>query len=149
MWNYRYAVKAQTSLAPLSLFHGSRVTTAHVHQCCINFRVMRRLCRREWNWLWKWRCVNRHPWQRTRDHGMWRLTLTAYFDPTAATKLKFSNRIAHTCAKISSVREAGKRSEYKSDKGKTVRISQFNEGVKYLHKSENVKMGILIRLYWI
>ena len=30
-----YAVKAQTSLAPLSWFHGSRVTTAHVHQCCI------------------------------------------------------------------------------------------------------------------
>ena len=30
-----YAVKAQTSLATLSWFHGSRVTTAHVHQCCI------------------------------------------------------------------------------------------------------------------
>ena len=29
-----YAVKAQRSLAPLSCFHGSRVTTAHVHQCC-------------------------------------------------------------------------------------------------------------------
>ena len=28
-----YAVKAQTSLAPLSRFHGSRVTTAHAHQC--------------------------------------------------------------------------------------------------------------------
>ena len=31
----QYAVKAQTSLAPLSWCHGSRVTTAHVHQCCI------------------------------------------------------------------------------------------------------------------
>ena len=30
-----YVVKAQTSLAPLSWFHGSRVPTAHVHQCCI------------------------------------------------------------------------------------------------------------------
>ena len=30
-----YAVTAQTSLAPLSWFHGSRVTTAHAHQCCI------------------------------------------------------------------------------------------------------------------
>ena len=30
-----YAVKAQTSLAPLSRFCGSRVTTAHAHQCCI------------------------------------------------------------------------------------------------------------------
>ena len=31
----QYAVEAQTSLAPLSWFHGSRVTTAHAHQCCI------------------------------------------------------------------------------------------------------------------
>ena len=30
-----YAVKAQTSLAPLSRFRVSRVTTAHAHQCCI------------------------------------------------------------------------------------------------------------------
>ena len=30
-----YAVKAQTSLAPLSRFHGSRITTAHAHQCFI------------------------------------------------------------------------------------------------------------------
>ena len=28
----------------------------------VYFRVMRRLYRREWNWL----CVNQHPWQRTR-----------------------------------------------------------------------------------
>ena len=31
----KYAVEAQTLLAPLSWFHGSRVTTAHAHQCCI------------------------------------------------------------------------------------------------------------------
>ena len=30
-----YAVKAQTSLAPLSRFRGSRITTAHAHHCCI------------------------------------------------------------------------------------------------------------------
>ena len=30
-----YAVEAQTSLALLSRFHGSRITTAHAHQCCI------------------------------------------------------------------------------------------------------------------
>ena len=33
----------------------------------VYFRVMRRLCHREWNWLWNWRCVNQHswdPWQR-------------------------------------------------------------------------------------
>ena len=71
----QYAVKAQMSLALLSRFHGSRVTTAHAHKFCIYFRVMRRLCRREWNWLWNWLCVNLHPWQRTRDHSVWRLTL--------------------------------------------------------------------------
>ena len=32
---FKYAVEAQTSLAPLSWFHGSRVTTAHAHQCCV------------------------------------------------------------------------------------------------------------------
>ena len=30
-----YAVKAQTSLAPLLRICGSRVTTAHAHPCCI------------------------------------------------------------------------------------------------------------------
>ena len=31
---FLYAVKAQTSLAPLSRFRGSLITTAHAHQCC-------------------------------------------------------------------------------------------------------------------
>ena len=31
----RCLIRAQTSLAPLSRFRGSRVTTAHAHQCCI------------------------------------------------------------------------------------------------------------------
>ena len=30
----QYAVKAQTSLAPLSWFPGSHIPTAHVHNCC-------------------------------------------------------------------------------------------------------------------
>ena len=30
----QYAVKAQTSLAPLSRFRGSRITTAHAPECC-------------------------------------------------------------------------------------------------------------------
>ena len=34
-WVHLKVYKAQTSLAPLPWFHGSRVTTAHVHQCCI------------------------------------------------------------------------------------------------------------------
>ena len=29
-----YAVKARTSLAPLSRFRGSHITTAHEQQCC-------------------------------------------------------------------------------------------------------------------
>ena len=35
LWPFKlYAVKAQTSLAPLSRFRGSRVTTAHAQECC-------------------------------------------------------------------------------------------------------------------
>ena len=49
----------------------------------VDFRVMRRLCRREWNWLWNWQSVNQHswdPWQRTTwSRCVWRLTLTAYW----------------------------------------------------------------------
>ena len=32
---YAVSVRAQSSLAPLSRFRGSRFTTAHAHQCCI------------------------------------------------------------------------------------------------------------------
>ena len=42
----------------------------------VYFRVMRRLYHREWNWL----CVNQHPWQRTRGHGVWRRTAIAHND---------------------------------------------------------------------
>ena len=69
-----YAVKAQTSLAPLSCLAGSR-GLMRMHTNIVYFRVMRRLYRRKWNWL----CVNLHPWQRIRDHGVWRLTLTGYW----------------------------------------------------------------------
>ena len=44
----------------------------------VYFRIMRRLCRHKWNWLWNWLCMSQHLWQRSRDHGVWRLTLTAY-----------------------------------------------------------------------
>ena len=47
----------------------------------VYFRVMRRLCRREWNWLWNWRCVNQHswdPWQRTTWSRRVTSDLTAY-----------------------------------------------------------------------
>ena len=47
-----------------------------MHTNVVYFRAMRRPCRREWNWLWNWQCVNQQswdPWQRTRDHGVWRI----------------------------------------------------------------------------
>ena len=37
-------LKARTSLTPLSRFRGSRVITAHAHQCCKCY-VMRKLCK--------------------------------------------------------------------------------------------------------
>ena len=46
----------------------TRYTILRMHLNVVDFRVMRRLCHREWNWLWNWRCVNQHswdPWQRT------------------------------------------------------------------------------------
>ena len=76
---YRDAVKVQTSLAPLSWFPGSRVTTAHAHQCCrfqsyaktvpSRMKLTMKLTMREPTW---------DPWHRTRDHGVCRLTLTVY-----------------------------------------------------------------------
>ena len=53
---------------------GSRGTTAHAHQCLYNFQGHPKADRREWNGL----CVSQHPWQRTRGHGEWRHTPTAY-----------------------------------------------------------------------
>ena len=76
-----YAVKAQTSLAQLSRFRGSCVTTAHALQCCIFqsyaktvpswMKLTMKLTMREPTFM------PRDPWQRTCDHGVWRLTLTA------------------------------------------------------------------------
>ena len=47
----------------------------HMHTNVVDFTVMRRLCRREWNWQWNWQSVNQHswdPWQRTT--WSWRVT---------------------------------------------------------------------------
>ena len=62
------------SSAPLSCHAGSR-GPMRMRTNVVYFRVMRRLYRREWNWL----CVNQHPWQRTRGHGVWRLTSIAHY----------------------------------------------------------------------
>ena len=95
-----YAVKVQTSLAPLSWFPGSRVPTAHVHQCCRFFRVMRRLCHCEWNWQWNWQSMNHIPGiydNGPRDHGMWRLTLTAYRGICTVGKWKVQSSLVWEC----------------------------------------------------
>ena len=84
LWrNTLYAVKVQTSLAPLSWFPGSRVPTAHVHQCCT--WVMRRLCRRKWNWQRNWQSVNQYswdPWQWTT----WSRRVTSDFNSVLMRK---------------------------------------------------------------
>ena len=59
--------------APLSCHAGSR-GPMRMRTNVVYFRVMRRLYRREWYWL----CMNQHPWQRTRGHGVWRLTSIAH-----------------------------------------------------------------------
>ena len=48
-----------------------------MHTNVVDFRVMQKLCRREWNW----QSVNHIPGIHDNgpcDHGVWRLTLTAY-----------------------------------------------------------------------
>ena len=64
----------------------------HMHTNVVYFRVMRRLCRRKWNWLCLHLCLNLHPWQQTRDHGVWHLTLTAYCPPETRFWSQFRGR---------------------------------------------------------
>ena len=75
---HQYAVKAQTSLAPLSRFLGSRIfgpTTTHAHLCCIfqssdlceDCAVANEIQTMKLTYE-TWQCVNLHPWQRKRDH---------------------------------------------------------------------------------
>ena len=48
----------------------------------VDFRIMRRLCHREWNDQRNWQSVNHIPGihdNGPRDHGVWRLTLSAYW----------------------------------------------------------------------
>ena len=76
---FEYAVfKAQTSLAPLSRFRGSRITTAHEQQCC-RFQSYAKTVPSQM----KLTSEIDKAWttflgSTTTDHGVWRLTLTAY-----------------------------------------------------------------------
>ena len=76
----QYAVKAQTSLAPLSWFRGSRVTTTHAHQCCIFQSYAKTAVANEIDYEIDDAWTNIHGIHDNgpRDHGVWRLTLTAY-----------------------------------------------------------------------
>ena len=86
-WNSRYlfewyAAKAQTSLAPLSRFRGSHITTAHEQQWC-RVRSYAKAVHAIANEIDKrnWQSVNHIPGIHDNgppDHGLWRLTLTAY-----------------------------------------------------------------------
>ena len=77
-----YAVKAQMSLAPLSWFHGSRVPNAHVHQCC-RFSELCEDCavanEIDYEIDDAWTNIHGIHDNGPRDHGVWRLTLTAYY----------------------------------------------------------------------
>ena len=72
----QYAVKAQTSLAPLSRFRGSRVTTAHEQQCCRFQSYAKTAIANEIDDAWT-NILGIHN-NGPRNHGVWRLTLTAY-----------------------------------------------------------------------
>ena len=91
-----YAVKAQTSLAPLSRFRGSHITTAHEQQCC-RFQSYAKtvpspmkIDKRNWPELCEdcaianeidkrnWQSVNHIPGIHDNGPRLWRLTLTAY-----------------------------------------------------------------------
>ena len=79
-----YAVKAQTSLAPLSRFRGSHVTTAHAHQCCRFQSYAKTVPSRNDidNEIDKaWTNIPGIHDNGPRDHGVWLLTLTAYNTP--------------------------------------------------------------------
>ena len=80
-WPCQYAVKAQTSLAPLSRFRGSRVTAAHAHQCCrfqsyaktVPARMKLTIIDNEIDKAWT-NIPGIHD-NGPRDHGVWRRTL--------------------------------------------------------------------------
>ena len=76
--HWEYAVKAQTSLALLSRFRGSHITTAHEQQCCRFQSYAKTVPSRmkltsEIDKAW-----TTFLGSTTTDHGLWRLTLTAY-----------------------------------------------------------------------
>ena len=73
------AVKVQRSLAPLSRFWTVHSLLLCMHTNVVDFRVMRRLWHREWNW----QSVNHIPRiHGPRDHGVWRLAFNSVYTCT-------------------------------------------------------------------
>ena len=88
-----YAVKPQTSLAPLSQFRGSRVTTAHVHQCCIFQSYAKTVPfanEIDYEIDDAWTNIHGTHDNGPHDHSVWRLTLTAYYE------CKYLKNMCHT-----------------------------------------------------
>ena len=50
-----------------------------MHTNVVDFRVMRRLCHREWNWQWNWKSVNQHSWD-PRQRTTWSRCVTSDFN---------------------------------------------------------------------
>ena len=117
-----YAVKAQTSLAPLSWFPGSRIPTAHVHQCC-RFQSYANSHAYE---IYKrnLQSVNHIPGihdNGPRDHGVWRLTLTAPWLPfTISVMLGWAGFIKNKKNRISTINDL------------TQNIADWNDGYSKL-----------------
>ena len=77
-----YAVKAPNVTRSVVTGFVIHALLLRMNSNVVDFRVMRRLCHREWNWQWNWQSVNHIPRiydNGPRDHGVWRLTLTAYW----------------------------------------------------------------------
>ena len=107
LWCAEYTVKVQTSFAPLSWF----LVHAYLLRMCTNvvdLRVMRSLCRREWNWQRNWQRVNQHswdPWQWTT----WSRRVTSDFNSVLECYCCTSWPARANCAQKGAF--AGRRSE--------------------------------------
>ena len=64
---YQYAVKAHTSLAPLSRFRRSHITTAHEQQCC-RFQSYAKTAIATEIYKQNWQSVNTFLGSTTTDH---------------------------------------------------------------------------------
>ena len=50
-----------------------------MHTNVVDFRALRRLCHRDWNWQWNWQSVNQHSWD-PRQQTTWSRRVTSDFN---------------------------------------------------------------------